>query len=136
MDVVPYRVGVPKSAQSGLEKFEGFAASTAQLSVCFANRYVARIRMSGVDEATLYLTQMRAVLSIARAIYTTWVGKKVCSSIRSRQSSADTLHQGRIVMISSNMSRSTTGAMDQSAWRATHGLASLSTGRRCNTHLR
>jgi uncharacterized protein len=23
MDVVPYRVGVPKSRQSGLEKFEG-----------------------------------------------------------------------------------------------------------------
>lgn len=26
MDVVPYRVGVPKSRQSGLEKFEGYAS--------------------------------------------------------------------------------------------------------------
>jgi hypothetical protein len=78
MDVVPYRVGVPKSAQSGLEKFEGYTkSSTMVLGMTTNNVILGRTQMNGVGEVMPSSTRMRAVLSTAKGTCITSVKKKV-----------------------------------------------------------
>ena len=77
MDVVPYRVGVPKSRQSGLEKFEGFVARSSAMRTCSTKIMIVPIRTSGAGEAMPLSTPTREDRLIAKENYTTLAGKKV-----------------------------------------------------------
>jgi uncharacterized protein len=77
MDVVPYRVGVPKSRQSGLEKFEGFVTRVGTMRGHAAEESVAPIRTSGADEAMPSSILTPEDHSTVKGSCITWAEKKV-----------------------------------------------------------
>jgi hypothetical protein len=77
MDVVPYRVGVPKSRQSGLEKFEGFVNRPCAMRSYPADEFTGPTRTSGAAEAMPFSIPMPEDLLTAKETYTTLAEKKV-----------------------------------------------------------